>query len=58
MTLPSPKGRRASEQHQRVGPFPKEPRLKRAVESLTHSDNVGACLPYYPLTWLVQDGDT
>ena len=47
MTLLSPSRGRASEQHQRGGLFPGEPRLKRVVEPLTYLDNVGACLPDY-----------
>ncbi len=58
VTLLSPNGRQASEQHQRGGPFPEEPRLERVVEPLTYSDNFGACLPSYSLTWTSLDGDT
>src|SRR5215469_2628442 len=58
VTLPSPKGRWASEQHQQYSLSPEGPALQAVVNRSTHSDNVGACLPSYSLTWTSQDGDT
>ena len=57
VTLPSPKGRRASEQHRLGGLFPEEPRRGQVVVQATHSDNVGACRPSY-YSWEDQGVDT
>jgi hypothetical protein len=49
---------RASEQRQQRGLPPEGPALEAVVELRAHSNNGGACLPYYSLPWLGQDGDT
>ena len=58
VTLPSYKRRQASKQRQRCGLSPKRPYPRSVVDPLSCVDNIGACLPYYYLTWTSQDVDT
>jgi hypothetical protein len=60
VTLPFPRGERASEHRHRSGLLPGEPSLQDVVEPVTDSNNVGACRPDYSFSWFEarQDGDT